>query len=79
MEAAASAQLPIVERKFTPAEAMKAREAFLTAATAGVTPIVAIDGKKVADGKPGTLTRRIQELYALAARKAVEGKSAAAE
>jgi D-alanine transaminase len=69
MEAAAAAQLPIVERRFTPAEAMKAKEAFLTAATVGVTPIISIDGRKIGDGKPGTLTRRIQELYQLTAKR----------
>ncbi|HXM00942.1 MAG TPA: D-amino-acid transaminase [Rhizomicrobium sp.] len=63
MDAAAAAQMPVVERKFTPAEALAAREAFLSAATAGAMAIVAIDGKPVGDGKPGQLTRRIQELY----------------
>lgn len=74
LEAAAQAQLTILERKFTPAEALKAKEAFLTAATAGVTPITSIDGNKVGNGGVGTLTRRIQELYLLAA----QGRSAAA-
>jgi D-alanine transaminase len=63
LEAAASAQLPIVERKFTAAEALAAREAFISAATLGATPVVEIDGQRIGDGKPGLLTRRIQELY----------------
>jgi D-alanine transaminase len=71
LEAAAEAQLPIIERAFTPEEATGAREAFITAATAGAIPVVAIDGKPVGEGKPGPLTRRVQELYALcAAQKA---------
>ncbi|HEY5336990.1 MAG TPA: D-amino-acid transaminase [Rhizomicrobium sp.] len=63
MDAAREAQIAIVERKFTPAEALEAREAFLSAASLGATAIVAIDGHKIGDGKPGPLTRRLQELY----------------
>jgi len=72
LQAAAEAQIPVAERPFTPAEAGRAREAFLTAATAAVMPVVRIDGKPVGDGKPGKLTRRIQELYAAAAAAAAE-------
>ena len=67
LAAAAQGQLAIAERKFTLKEALGAREAFMTAATLGATPIVAIDGKPVGDGKPGPVTRRVQELYRLAA------------
>jgi D-alanine transaminase len=74
MEAAAEAQLPVIERAFTPAEAAGAREAFLSAATAGVFPIVMIDGKAVGDGKPGPVTRRIQELYLAAAANKARGQ-----
>jgi D-alanine transaminase len=63
MEAAAEAQMPIVERKFTVEEALSAREAFLTAATIGAMPIVAIDGKPIGGGKPGPIAARIYELY----------------
>jgi branched-subunit amino acid aminotransferase/4-amino-4-deoxychorismate lyase len=42
-------------------------------------PIVAIDGKPVGDGKPGPVTRRLQELYlAAAAKKAGAEKDAKA-
>lgn len=64
LDAAAEAQIAIVERKFTPAEALAAKEAFMTAATLGATAIVSIDGHKIGDGKPGPVTRRLQELYA---------------
>lgn len=52
MRAAAERQLKIVERPFSLAEAKRASEAFLTAATAGVIPIVAIDGTPVGTGNP---------------------------
>jgi D-alanine transaminase len=52
-----------VERAFSKAEALAATEAFITGTTSWVTPVVAIDGKPVGDGKPGTLTRALQKLY----------------
>jgi D-alanine transaminase len=64
LEAASAAQLPVVERRFTPEEAASAREAFLSSASGGAVPVVAIDGRKVGDGKPGPMTRRVMELYA---------------
>ena len=67
LKAAAEAQIPVEERKFTLDEAYAAREAFITAATLGATAVVALDGRTIGDGKPGPLTRRIQELYRHAA------------
>lgn len=64
LEAAAAAGQPIAERKFTVAEALKAREAFLTSATGAAIPVVKIDGTVIGDGTPGPLTRRIHMLYA---------------
>jgi D-alanine transaminase len=69
MDAAAEAQIAIVERKFTPAEAITAKEAFITAATLGATPITSIDGHKIGDGKPGPVARRLQDLYLRRAEK----------
>ncbi len=56
-------QIKVDERPFTLEEAKGAREAFLTAASAFVTPIVSIDGSAVADGRPGPVTRRLRALY----------------
>ena len=53
----------ITERSFTLEEAKEAAEAFTTAATGLVTPVVAIDGVALSDGKPGPVTRRVQKLY----------------
>ncbi len=63
LEAAATAQIPVIERAFTPDEAKAASEAFLSAATIGAVPILEIDGHKIGDGKPGPVTKRLQELY----------------
>jgi D-alanine transaminase len=59
----------IEERPFTVAEALKAREAFLTAASAFVLPVVEIDGRKVGDGKPGPMAKLFRQLYVEEARK----------
>ena len=64
LEAASEAQLPVSEQRFSVADALGAREAFISSAT-GVVPVVMIDGKPVGEGVPGPVTRRVQELYAL--------------
>jgi len=60
---AREAQIRIEERTFSLAEAGEAAEAFITAASAFVTPVVEIDGRPVGDGRPGPITRRLRELY----------------
>ncbi len=51
------------ERRFSVDEAYDAAEAFLTSASNFVVPVVRIDGRPVADGKPGPVTRRLRQLY----------------
>jgi D-alanine transaminase len=63
LELAEKAQIPVVERAFTPAEVQSASEAFLTAASAAAVPVVAIDGVRVGTGVPGPITLRLQALY----------------
>ena len=53
----------VEERAFTVAEAQAAREAFITAATAFVTPVTAIDGAPVGEGAPGPVALRLRGLY----------------
>lgn len=60
---AAAEGMKFVERGFTVAEALKAREAFATGATTLVKPVVGIDGKKVGTGKPGPVALRLLDLY----------------
>ena len=55
--------LAIEERPFTVAEAMQAREAFLTAASAFVLPVVEIDGKPIGHGRPGPMAKEFRRLY----------------
>jgi D-alanine transaminase len=51
------------ERPFTVAEAKAAREAFITAATIGVIPVVKIDGSPVGNGKPGPIAQKLRAAY----------------
>jgi D-alanine transaminase len=53
LDAVAALGLAVVERAFTAKEAQAAREAFVTAASQIVQPVVRIDGRPVGDGHPG--------------------------
>lgn len=55
--------IPVEQRPFTVPEAQAARECFVTSASATVMPVVTIDGRNVADGKPGALTLRLREKF----------------
>jgi D-alanine transaminase len=55
--------LRIEERPFGVHEAMAAREAFLTAASQIVMPIVTIDGQKIGDGRPGPVARALRTQF----------------
>ena len=65
LAAARDAGLAVQERKFTVAEAVAAQEAFLTSASGAAVPVVAIDGQAIGNGRPGPLTLKLQDLYAL--------------
>jgi len=66
---AEACQLQVIEKPFTIEEAQNAREAFITSASMFVMPVVSIDGKAVADGSPGELTRKLRDLYVEIARQ----------
>lgn len=72
LKLAAEAQMAVEERPFTITEAQDAAEAFYTSASAFVTPVVAIDGAPVGDGKPGPVARRLREIYLEMALAAAE-------
>ena len=69
MAYAREAQIRVEERPFTLAEAQGAAEAFVTAASAFVTPVVEIDGRTIGDGRPGPVTRRLREIYVEESRR----------
>lgn len=51
------------ERDFTLAQVYTADEAFVTGTLGGVTPVVAVDGRPIHDGKPGPVTRLAEDRY----------------
>ena len=57
------AQMKIEERNFTIEEAQHADEAFITSASAFVTPVVELDGQKISSGAPGSVVPRLREIY----------------
>ncbi|MCX7308305.1 MAG: D-amino-acid transaminase [Afipia sp.] len=63
MDTIASLQMHFEERPFTPDEAYKAAEAFVTASSQIVMPVVTIDNRPVADGKPGSVAKRLREQF----------------
>jgi len=61
--------LNLQERPFSVAEALAAREAFMTAASAFVLPVVEIDGVAIGNGRPGPMAQAFRSLYIEEARK----------
>ncbi len=57
--------ISVIEEPFTLAELTQADEVFLTGTTVEVMPVVELDGKPVASGKPGPLTQKLQALFKL--------------
>ena len=55
--------IPVIERRITRDEVYIADEAFFTGTAAEVLPIRELDGRVIGDGKPGSITRRLQSLY----------------
>lgn len=63
IETARSEGIEVVERPFTPDEAKSAREAFISASSAIIIPVVRIDGAPIGNAAPGSLTLRLREAY----------------
>lgn len=66
---AKEAQMKVEERAFSIEEAKAADEAFCTAASAFVTPVVEIDGASIGGGVPGPIATRLREIYIEESRK----------
>jgi D-alanine transaminase len=69
LDYAREAQMRVEERPFTLDEAKAAAEAFVTAATAFVTPVIEIDGVTIGDGRPGPVATRLREIYLAESRR----------
>ena len=63
LEVAAKLGVKVEERAFTVDEAKAAREAFITAATLEIMPVVRIDGQTVANGHPGSVALSLRSAF----------------
>ncbi|WP_181706869.1 D-amino-acid transaminase [Chthonobacter rhizosphaerae] len=63
LKVAAAEGLSVEERRFTVAEALAAREVFLTSAGNLVMPIVTLDGRPIANGAPGSVATRLRAAF----------------
>lgn len=55
--------LKLKQGRFTLEDALQADEAFISAASSYILPVVKIDDCSIGSGKPGDLTRRLREIY----------------
>ena len=55
--------LNIEERKFDIKEMLDSDEVFITSATSIVTGITEIDGKKINNGKIGSISKKLRDYY----------------
>lgn len=63
MDMLAKENLTLEERPFRLAEALEAREAFITSATNIVMPVVQIDGTQIGEGRPGPVTLQLRSKF----------------
>ena len=63
IELAAKEGLRVEQRDITVHELYNADEAFFTGTAAEVTPLVEVDGRRVGNGEPGPITRKLMEKF----------------
>lgn len=63
IELAQEAGYTVEERRLTLYDVYTADEAFLTGTAAEIVPMVELDGRKIGDGKPGSITLEIMERF----------------
>lgn len=73
LELADEAGVVTSERALHHKDLTRASEAFLTATTQELTPLVEVDGRAVGDGTPGPVTRRLQEAFGELVRREASG------
>lgn len=63
------AGIAVREEPLPAARLRRADECFLTASSVEIVPVVRLDGRRVGDGRPGPVTRRLQAAFARAVRR----------
>jgi D-alanine transaminase len=55
--------IPFIEDAFSVEDISLADEMFISSSTSEITPIVKVDNTRIADGKPGPITSKLQQAY----------------
>lgn len=63
IQLAGDSGMKVEQQRFTRDELYSADEVFLTGTAAEITPVREIDNRKVGDGKPGEVTRKLQSAF----------------
>ena len=63
IELAAAEGVPFREAKLKGVDLFGVDEIFLAATTSEVLPVVAVDGRTIADGRPGPISRRLLAVH----------------
>lgn len=63
LELASQIEVEVVQRPCSLDDYLQADEVFLAGTTTEAMPVVEIDGKRVGNGKPGPVTRRLREAF----------------
>lgn len=61
LELAARLQVPVREEAFSVERLYEADELFITGTVSRVLPVVSVDGRTIGSGRPGPITRRLEE------------------
>jgi branched-chain amino acid aminotransferase len=64
--------IPVFQKNFSLYDVYGADEAFVTGSFGGLTPVTEVDGRKITESVPGTMTGLLQKLYEGAIEKDVE-------
>ncbi len=72
MEIARDAGIPVLEQRFSRDELYIADECFFTGTAAEVTPVREVDDRTIGEGKPGPITKKLQETFFAAAHGKIE-------
>ncbi len=55
--------IPVSEERFTRDEVYISDEAFFSGTAAEITPIISLDDREIGSGKPGEITKRVQNIF----------------
>lgn len=71
--------IKVIEARLIPHDLYTADEVFMSCSAGGATAVVEVDGRTIASGKPGPVTRRLGEIYLDWAENGVHGTPFKAE